>query len=225
MVSEDTMSSKMGTFAGIGDPNSAAANIGWLRQAEIKHGRVAMAAFVGYIVHANHIYFPWALSLDGTTFGDISAAGGPEAQWDALPTNSKRQIFAVISMLELWNECALDKHYTKGGVPGKYPSFKPIRDEIGHPNLDLFDPFGFSSKKTQEQKDRGLLIELNNGRLAQIGIMAFVSEAKVPGSVPGLANVGIVPYSGECMAPWGPNDLSVPLVKEMLTWAGPWGSI
>ena len=72
----------------------------------------------------------------------------------------------------------------KGGKPGAFPSFEPIRKEIGHPNLDLFDPFGLSKNKTPEQKERGLLIELNNGRLAQIGIMAFVSEARVPGSVP-----------------------------------------
>ena len=81
---------------------------------------------------------------------------------------------------------------------------------------DLFDPFGFSKNKTPEQKERGLLIELNNGRLAQIGIMAFVSEARVPGSVPGLAGLNIAPYSGEVMAPWGPGDTSVLYVKEML---------
>jgi len=225
MVSEENFSSKMGTFSGIGDPNAAAANIGWLRQAEIKHGRVAMAAFVGYIVHANHITFPWAATLSGTSFADISAAGGPEAQWDAVPTNAKWQIFAVISFLELWDECARDKHYTKGGKPGAYPSFAPIRDEIGHPNLDLFDPFGFSKNVSQEKKDKGLLIEINNGRLAMIGIMAFVSESRVPGSVPGLSGVGLEPYSGDVMAPWSATDTAVPLVKEMLTWTGPWGGI
>merc|ERR1719183_2546695 len=79
-----------------------AAAIGWLRHAEIKHGRVAMAAFVGFCVQSNDIYFPWALTgfkgaeLSGQAimnsptvmFSDIAAAGGPADQWDALPTAS-----------------------------------------------------------------------------------------------------------------------------------------
>jgi len=198
------------------------AAIGWLRHAEIKHGRVAMAAFVGYCVQSNGYHFPWATSLNGMTYADISAAGSPPAQWDAVPTNAKWQIFFLIAGLELWSECAMDKHYMNGGKPGDFPSFGPIRDEIGHPTLDLFDPFGFSKNASPEKKEKGLLVEINNGRLAQIGIMAFVSEARVPGSVPGLAGLNIAPYSGECMAPWGPGDTSVPLVKEMLAWHGPW---
>jgi len=221
----EAMAGKLNPVVGFWDPlgladaefnGSAEAAIGYLRHAEIKHGRVAMAAFVGYIVQSNGIHFPWKTTLDGMTYADIAAAGSPPAQWDAVPTNAKWQIFGLIAMLELWSECAMDKHYMAGGKPGAFPSFAPIRDEIGHPNLDLFDPFGFSKNKTPEQKEKGLLVELNNGRLAQIGIMAFVSEARVPGSVPGLANLGIAPYSGEVMAPWGPGDTSVLYVKEML---------
>ena len=46
-----------------------------------------MAGFVGFIVQSQGIYFPWKLSND-VSFADISAAGGPADQWDALPTSA-----------------------------------------------------------------------------------------------------------------------------------------
>ena len=72
--------------------------IGFLRESEIKHGRIAMFAFVGYIVHANGIHFPWAMQLDGTPFPSVSNA--PEA-WDSLSEAAKYQIFAFIGFLEV----------------------------------------------------------------------------------------------------------------------------
>jgi hypothetical protein len=89
----------------------------------------------------------------------------------------------------------------RGGKPGDFPDLAGS-ELIPHPvPLNLFDPFGFSKKKTEAQKAEGLIKELNNGRLAQIGIIAFLSEQKVEGSVPLLK--GLVPhYSGEPMAPF-----------------------
>eukprot|EP01083_Nonionella_stella_P203395 742172_1 len=78
------------------------ATIGFLRQSEIKHGRIAMFAFVGYIVQSNFV-LPWAQTLSGAAHP--SADLSPEAQWDAVPVGAKWQIFAVISALELWDEC------------------------------------------------------------------------------------------------------------------------
>jgi len=40
-------------------------------------------------------------------------------------------------------------------------------------------------------KAKRLNIEINNGRLAMIGLMAFLSEGAVPGSVPALK--GLIP--------------------------------
>jgi len=194
------------------------ASIGFLRQAEIKHGRVAMAAFVGFGVQSNGIHWPGSLTLSGVTYDQIAAAGGPPAQWDALPTNSKWQIFFLIAFLELWGECAMDKHYMKGGKAGFYPSFQGI---FPHPvPFDLFDPFKLSKNASPEKKAKGLLAEINNGRLAQLGIMAFVSESRVPGSVP-LLSGKIAAYSGECMAPFSAIDSSLPFVKEMITYKLP----
>jgi len=199
--------------------------IGWLRHAEIKHGRVAMAAFVGFIVQSNGICFPWALTggEGGVSFSDIAAAGGPKDQWDALPTAAKVQILMFIGFLEFYGELTgrdylpgSEKHYVYGGKPGAYPSFGPLKASIGHPLFDLFDPFGFSKNKTPEQKERGLLIELNNGRAAQLGIFAFISASKGL-MVPGFDSIaGIKPYAGEYMAPFVASDSSLPFVTDML---------
>nr|6L4T_14 Chain 14, Fucoxanthin chlorophyll a/c-binding protein Lhcq10 [Chaetoceros gracilis]6L4U_14 Chain 14, Fucoxanthin chlorophyll a/c-binding protein Lhcq10 [Chaetoceros gracilis]BBO94020.1 fucoxanthin chlorophyll a/c protein 14 [Chaetoceros gracilis] len=179
-----------------GETNSA--TIGFLRQSEIKHGRIAMAAFVGYIVQANGIHFPWPMSFDGTPFP--ADAGSPPEQWDALSDAAKWQIILFIGFLEWFSEAA-GKHYMRGGKPGAFPNFSDS-DLIPHPvPLNLYDPFGFSKGKTEAQKADGLIKELNNGRLAMIGIMGFLAEQKVEGSVPLLK--GVVPhYDGEVMAPF-----------------------
>jgi len=190
--------------------------IAFLRHAEIKHGRVAMAAVVGFIVQSNGIHFPWATSFSGLTYADIAAAGGPAAQWDAVPTAGKLQIFGLIFLLELWGEYAVgDDHYMKGGKPGLYPSFAPLKESIGHPVLDLFDPFGFTKKMSDEKKATSLKAEINNGRLAMLGIMGFVAASSVEGSVPALAGL-IEHYDGEVMAPFSASDSSLPYVSDML---------
>ena len=129
------------------------ATIGWLRHAEIKHGRVAMAAFVGFCVQSNGIVFPWDLTGDGISFAQIAAAGGPGDQWDALPTSAKLQILGFVGFLEMLSETSYfleeagEKHYVMGGKPGFYPPFSAI--SLPHPvPLDLWDPFGFTKKMT-----------------------------------------------------------------------------
>jgi len=192
------------------------ATVGFLRHAELKHGRVAMAAFVGFCLQSNDIVFPWKLTGD-ISFSDIAAAGGPPDQWDALPTAAKIQILGFIGILELWGELGADgtAHYMRGGVPGKYPTF----DGLIHPvPLNLYDPFGLNDSRSREELDKSLLAEINNGRLAQIGIFGMLSTAKgliVPGldSIEGITSK---PYDGEIMAPLTAADTSLPFVDELL---------
>jgi len=173
------------------------ATIAFLRHAEIKHGRVAMAAFVGYCVQANGIMFPWK-----TVGGDVSFDGlSPPEQWDALPEAAKYQIILFVGFLEFFSE-ATGTHYMRGGRPGEFPKLSVENDIVPHPvPLNLFDPFGLSKNKSAEKKEKGLIAEINNGRLAMFGIMGFLAEQKVEGSVPLLK--GLVPaYDGEPMAPF-----------------------
>ena len=53
-----------------------------------------MFAFVGYVVQSNGIHWPWNIESSGLSFGDISAAGSPPEQWDALSSAAKAQVAA-----------------------------------------------------------------------------------------------------------------------------------
>eukprot|EP00629_Pelagomonadales_sp_RCC1024_P007091 CAMPEP_0119259986 /NCGR_PEP_ID=MMETSP1329-20130426/577_1 /TAXON_ID=114041 /ORGANISM="Genus nov. species nov., Strain RCC1024" /LENGTH=249 /DNA_ID=CAMNT_0007259399 /DNA_START=21 /DNA_END=770 /DNA_ORIENTATION=- len=178
--------------------------IGWLRQAEIKHGRVAMAGFVGYCLHANGVQFPLHIPGDYTT-------KSPAELWDQVPEAGKWQIILFVGFLEFFAESgAGGAHYTKGGKPGAFPSFNAPAGgdqyKIPHPvPLDLFDPAGLSKNASPEKKARGRLIEINNGRLAMIGLFGFLSESKVPGSVPALTKLNLPLYTGDYMAPFESN--------------------
>ena len=176
-----------------------AQTIGWLRQAEIKHGRVSMAAFIGYIVQSNY-HFPWAIALDGTPFPSTDL--NPAEQWDLLPFAGKLQIILFIGFLEWYSELADDeeKHYVSGGKPGYFTSF----ESIPHWAPNLYDPLGIYKNMREETKARRLRVEINNGRLAMIGIMGFMCEQSIPGSVPYLTGK-IRPYGGQIMAPFQGN--------------------
>ena len=151
---------------------------------------------------AQSIYtFPWAISLDGTPFPSTDLS--PPAQWDALPFYSKAQIILFVGFLEWYSEYSKQgvDHYTNGGKPGAYPTFDPIP----HPAINLYDPLGLSRFMSESMKERRLRVELNNGRLAMIGIISLLCEQTIPGSVPVLNGV-VESYGGNIMAPFDETD-------------------
>ena len=130
-------------FWGLGNEGT----IGYLRHAEIKHGRVAMAAFLGYMAGATelvsgpHKILPYRGFEPGLT---------PPEQWDAIPLYGKLQILVIVGMLESYGEI-LAPHYTKGGLPGYYPPIKGKRPEL---IFNLYDPFNFFEADSAEKKVR-----------------------------------------------------------------------
>jgi len=119
-------------------------------------------------------------------------------RWFNLPVAARYQIVLFVGFLEWWSEFAGETHYCKGGKPGAFPAFE---GNIHPVPLNLYDPFGFSKNRSDEDKAVGLLKEINNGRLAMIGIMGFMAEAKVEGSVPALTGV-VKHFDGDVMAPF-----------------------
>lgn len=195
------------------------ATIGFLRHAEIKHGRVAMAGFVGYCLHANGVTFPFAGPQSVVTAGS-----SPAEVWDQIPFAAKLQIIGFVGVLEHVSE---DKnfltadgttHYMRGGKPGYFPTFKANVHPVP---LNLFDPFGFTKGLSEEAKSKKLVAEVNNGRLAMLGLFGFLSESKVPGSVPALKGL-IAPYSGDYMQPFAPTG---PDAYDLWTVGNIWSSL
>ena len=175
-----------------------------------------MLAVLGHVAVAAGARWP------GSAYGAVPFSQIEGSGFKALSQLSIQDIaisFVFIGFLEIISESKYcleqsgNKHYMSGGKPGAFPSLKAV---MPHPvPFDLFDPFGLSKNASPEKKAKGLLMEINNGRLAQIGIMGFLAEQKVPGSVPALTGL-VKPYSGEIMAPFSASDAGLPFVTDML---------
>jgi len=125
------------------------------RAVERKHGRVAMAAVVGNIVHNNHIVFDGYISpSNNLKFSDIPT--GVDGLF-SVPTAGLAQIIAFLGFVELaWLPASQ--------YDGDYG--------VGYFGTDILDP---------EEKARKLNVELNNGRAAMMGIMGNMVAEKLTG--------------------------------------------
>lgn len=121
-----------------------------LRSVEVKHGRIAMLAVLGHITTTSGIHLPGEIAF-GVPFSSVAngIAGlfGP----NAVPQQGLCQLIIFIG--------ALDLGFTNYA--------KPVVEEACRNKMN---DLGWNEKK-QESK---AAIELNNGRAAQMGILALM---------------------------------------------------
>jgi len=128
-----------------------------LRYVEIKHGRISMLAVVGYLVQEAGYRLGGNIDLSGTKFSDIPNGFGALT---AISPVGLAQIFAFIGILET----TIMKDVT--GTNEFVGDFRNMNPEGG---LD----FGWDTFD-EETKLEKRAIELNNGRAAQMGILALM---------------------------------------------------
>ena len=124
-----------------------------LRYVEIKHGRICMLGVVGYLVNKAGIYLPGDISYDGTKFSDLGSG------WDAsfnVPVAGALQVLLFVGFLEL---AVMKDVEGTGEFPG---DFRNGAIDFG---WDSFD---------EETKMQKRAIELNQGRAAQMGMLALM---------------------------------------------------
>jgi len=125
------------------------------RAVERKHGRIAMMATVGIIVHNNHMVFDGYISpSNDLKFSDIPT--GINGLF-AIPTAGIWQIVALCGFIELtwWPASQYDGDYG-----------------VGFFGNDILDP---------EEKARKLNAELNNGRAAMMGVIGNMVGEEITG--------------------------------------------
>ena len=138
-----------------------------LRYVEVKHGRIAMLAFLGQITTRNGVHLPGDIDYSGNTFesfpNEWAAISGP----DAIPSAGLAQIVAFVAALELG--VVKDIEGTGNEFVG---DFRNGALDFG---WDTFD---------EETKLSKRAIELNNGRAAMMGILGLMVHEQLGGVLP-----------------------------------------
>lgn len=124
-----------------------------LRAVEIKHGRICQLGVVGYLVTYAGIRLPGEISSSaGLKFSDIAAGWEGTTQ---VPVAGALQILAFAGLLELagWKQA-------EGSFPGDF-------------SASAF-PVGFVGDYSEEEQYELRAKELNQGRAAQMGLLALM---------------------------------------------------
>merc|ERR1719393_631671 len=146
---------------------------------EIKHGRLAMAGFLGVVTTYSGVRWPGYLSkAEGIQFSDLP--GGAISSWAALPTAAWFQIVLFISICEvLWlkqdPEKAPGDVVPEGAPWARYPD-----------GYDVWLGDGTTKQVGEDELILGktwkLNAERNNGRAAMMGITGMIIHESLTGN-------------------------------------------
>ncbi|KAL7430223.1 hypothetical protein ACHAXM_002067 [Skeletonema potamos] len=168
-AAENPLKNELGAQAPLGffDPLGAVAdgnkeNFDRLRWVELKHGRVAMLAVVGYLVTYAGVRFPGA--------EDIPSGF---AALDNLPDMVWAQMIATWTMMEAANQ---DQYKAPWGMNQNSLDESPAEFQGDFRNGAI--DFNWDTL-SDESKWRKRGVELNNGRAAQMGILALMVHEKM----------------------------------------------
>lgn len=126
--------------------------LAWLREAEIKHCRVSMLAFAGFI-------FTDAFHLPGFDFSTL------EAHDAGVASGSMSQLLLWMGLLEVFGFVGIDQTLRGSGrEPGDFG----------------FDPAGFASNPSKKADLQ--MKELSNGRLAMFAFGGVVTQSVLTGN-------------------------------------------
>ncbi|KAH8057973.1 chlorophyll A-B binding protein [Aureococcus anophagefferens] len=138
------------------------------RAVEIKHGRIAMTAFIGMMVQELGITFPGSITLDGSVkFADIGTG------FAAIENIPKFGLFQIVAFGFIAETAAMPASQYTGGpqnlpggydgsagtIPGGYPFTTQIEDVTA--------------------RNRALACELQNGRAAMLGVTGAMIHSQL----------------------------------------------
>mmetsp|Transcript_745 Transcript_745/g.1663 ORF Transcript_745/g.1663 Transcript_745/m.1663 type:complete len:252 (-) Transcript_745:138-893(-) len=149
----------------------------FIRAAELKHGRSAMIATVGYAFHkigwtfdqiSVHEYLSVTKDIK---FADLAAMNPVDAM-KSLPAESWGQMFAFCSLIEIYELTHTNGKlsYDETVAPGLQPG--GLTGDLGWNPLQI------------TVDDRRRTVELQNGRAAMFAISAWIAAETIPGSMP-----------------------------------------
>jgi hypothetical protein len=146
-------------------------DVAFLREAELKHGRIAMCAFVGILFTSGNTHF------NPAPFEAAATAGWPEALGAINKSNPGivAQALGAIGIIEGWSNTRRGKWWD-GLWFGEKEGSGVVAGDLG------FDPLGLMPKDPKAA-DAMRLKELKNGRLAMLAVIGifygYINTGKV----------------------------------------------